>query len=293
MPHQRYFFFRLWTNSLATYLLGLSLTTSFYLAVTVITANAFRIPVEVSFSGISFPISDYSPLWTGDAIRLIFISGPGACLLCAFVFLGWFLMLPGRRVFLRDLGFWMFFHGFNLAFGGIIAGVLTSSGFAWFAKWIYLNETARFFIALSSVFLLGLIGLALARPVLQSAPALWFIRDGLRLRFAFARLVLPWAGGTLILLMLRLPVLPLHDLILLLTPGVMLAATIAGMKAHRDFELEVYFLDSPIQKDQDSDPREMRYEPPSQYKVYWVLLAMILVAMIAYRMLFADGIVFG
>lgn len=293
MPHQRSFFFRLWINSLATYLLGLFLTTSFYLAVTIITAKAFRIPVEVSFSGISFPISDYSPLWTGDAIRLIFISGPGACLLCAFVFLGWFLMLPGRRVFLRDLGFWMVFHGFNLAFGGIIAGVLTSSGFAWFAKWIYLNETARFFIALTSVFLLGVIGLALARPVLQSAPSLWFIRDGQRWRYAFTRLLFPWMGGTLLLLLLRLPVLPLHDLILLLTPGIMLAALIAGMKAYRDFELEVHFVDRVIRNDQDSDPREVLYEPPSHYKVYWVLLAIILVAITAYRMLFADGIVFG
>lgn len=293
MPHQKSFFLRLWINSLATYLLGLSLTTSFYIFVTVLTANAFRIPVEVSFNGISFPISDYSPLWTGDAIRLIFISGPGACLLCGFVFLGWFLMLPGRRVFLRDLGFWMVFHGFNLAFGGIIAGVLTSSGFAWFAKWVYLNETARFFIALISVFLLGVVGLALARPALQSAPALWFIRDGQRWRFIFTRLLLPWLGGTLLLLLLRLPVLPLHDLILLVTPGIMLAAIIAGMKAHRDFELEAQFASSLKREDEDSDPREMLYEPPPKYNVYWIWLLLIIAAMVAYRLVFSAGIVFG
>jgi hypothetical protein len=293
MPQKQTFFFRFGLNSLISYLLGIALTTAFYLAVTIFTANAFRIPVEVSFNGISFPISDYSPLWTGDAIRLIFIAGPAACLIWAFIFLGWFLMLPARQIFLRDLGFWMVFHGFNLAFGGIIAGVLTSSGFAWFAKWIYLNETARFFIALISVFLLGVIGLALARPALQGAPALWFIRDTQRWRFVLARLLFPWLGSVFLLSLLRLPVLPLHDLILLFTPGIMLAAIIAGIQSHRDFELEAQFLDSLEEDEQDMDLRERLYAPPRKYAVYWGCLLIILLGSVFYRIIFSTGIIFG
>ena len=198
-------------NSIITYLIGLSLVITFYIMVTILVARAYHIPVALSYSGLSFPISNYSTLWSADAIRMIFIAGPGACLLIGFIFSGWLLNLPGKAVFLRDLFYWLSFHGINLALGGIIAGVLTSSGFAWFAKWVYLNETARFFIALVALFGLGFTGVLITPISLKSTPSLWYIRWENRYLFLFSRFLIPWLTAMLIMILIRLPAIPLHD----------------------------------------------------------------------------------
>lgn len=280
-------------NGTASYLLALIITNVFYAGVTVLAANGFRIPVEIGFNGIHFPISDYSAYWTGDAIRVIFISGPGACLVWGFVFLGLSINLPGRWEFTRELTFWLSLHGFNLALGGIVAGVLTSSGFAWFAKWIYLNETARFFISLLSLFLLAAIGIALSKPALKTAPGLWFIKEDQRLLFLFSSMLVPWVVATALTMLLRYPVFPLHDIILLGTPGIILITILGNNQQHRAEDLEQRFLDQLENGKGEQDWREKLHNHRGNNGVRWLVIAAVILLLSAYRLFFREGVIFG
>lgn len=280
-------------NATMNYLLALILTTAFYSAVTIIVANEFRIPVEVSFNGLLFPISDYSSAWTADAIRLIFISGPAACLVMGFVFLGWSINLPGKWFFARQMAFWFSLHGFNLALGGIVAGVLTSSGFAWFAKWIYLNETARFFISLLSIFLLAGVGMALVKPALKSAPSLWFLKTDNRGLFLFSGILIPWIISAVALTLIRFPVFPLHDLILLATPAVIIATIMGNHRQHREEDLEPRFLDQLENGTKEPDWRDDLYDYRPKARINWIILIIIISLLITYRLVFGEGVIFG
>lgn len=280
-------------NSIFSYLLGLMLATFFYGAITIITANSFYIPVQVDFGGISFPISDYSSLWSADAIRLIFIAGPAACLLFGFIFLGLSINLSGKMVFLRDLSFWLAFHGINLALGGIIAGVLTSSGFAYFAKWIYLNESARFFVALIAIFLLAFTGMMITKLALQSAPSLWYIKSENRNVFLFSRFFVPWLAGTIILGLIRYPTLPLHDLILLATPIIMMAAIWGNSKQQREEDFELGYLDTVDHSSDQEKWRASMYSSPKRTNIRWFLVLSLVLLLAIYRIIFHQGVVFG
>ncbi|HRY97998.1 MAG TPA: hypothetical protein P5550_02975 [Bacteroidales bacterium] len=279
-------------NSVASYLIGLLLIQGLHSGVTVLVASAYHIPITFDLQGLRFPISNYSTLWTADAIRMIFVSGPAACLLAGFAFAGWSLSLSGREVVRRDLFFWIAFHGINLALGSILAGVLTSSGFAWFAKWVYMNETARFFIALLALFALGLAGILFTPIGLRSAPSLWYIRGSDRPLFYFSRFLVPWLMGSLIMLALRLPVLPLHDLILLGTPLLLIASLVTHSRSLHEQDLEAVFLDAQGTIDPE-DPRAKLYAPPLSPRIRWcmVLLALWLIA--AYRSWLSAQIVIG
>lgn len=282
----------LMVNSMVSFLLAWMAITALHLGVTAITANAYHIPIALDLNGFSFPISNYSSLWTADAIRMIFVAGPAVCLLAGFAFAGWSLSLGARDVFLRDFFFWLAFHGINMALGGVIAGVLTSSGFAWFAKWIYLNETARFFIALLAFFGLALSGILLTPLSLRSAPSLWHIRWHDRYIYLFSRMLVPWMAGLAIIVLLRLPAIPLHDLILLGTPAVIIAACYAHTGSVREQDLEAAFL-SERGVDEAKDPRESLYDPPEHPAIRWGAFILLLLLLAGYRILLTSKVILG
>lgn len=279
-------------NSTIHFITGLIIAFGFHHLATALTANGFGIPVLIRYYGVIFPISDYSPLWSGDAIRLVFISGPGASLALGVMAVSTLNILPHSRWGCKLLAFWVAIHSFNLAFGGVVTGILTGSGFGHFAKWIYLNETARFFIALVSIFILAFIGLTMTRKALTTAPSLHYVHQENRQLFAIAQVFLPWILGSGIMILIKIPQNPVNEMLLFLTPGVIIGVILAHTASYRSQEFEASFavMDEVQNEDeQEVVPKEQK-ETPLYF--HWIGGVLCIGIILIYRIGFSSGVAF-
>ena len=202
-------------NSTVLYLLAYLIAYSLQQLVTVFMGGSNHIPAELFPGHIAFKIPDDA--WRVSEVVSTYGPGPFACfllaLLATFVFNK--IKLSGG---LRKLFFlWLLLHGFNLFFGGLVAGIIAKSGFWYAVRWSIPSNSATIAITVLFGFLLLLIGFLSAPGFLLSCDSITLIQFGNRQKLLISMVIIPWLAGSLVLLLLKLPDLNYYDNLLHLT----------------------------------------------------------------------------
>lgn len=236
-------------HSLAMFLLSWMML--FIISCLLMTAISYSagIPVKLCFHKCYFLISP--SMWNADLVKLLFISPQVISFGYA---VGCMLVLHYVNQFsglLKLFFIWGFVHGWAGCFGGMLAGMLTNTGFGHAADWMYLFDTVKLILSLLAMMLLLLGGFLISRSFQVSANIYFSeIKENMFPRFLFFQVTVVVVAGTIIQLFMRIPapaglqlVLPAN--IVLLLPVVLKAGGFNDMQFDtdkREFRLHSWFL---------------------------------------------------
>ncbi|PKP20386.1 MAG: hypothetical protein CVU06_10640, partial [Bacteroidetes bacterium HGW-Bacteroidetes-22] len=152
------------------------------------------IPMELHFHRSYFLIPPSS--WTADIVKLLFISPQvvsfsyaAGCLLVLYY-------VNQYSGLLKLFFIWGFVHGWAGCFGGMVAGMLTNTGFGYAADWMYLFDTMKLFLSLLSMVFLLLGGFMISRSFQMSANICFSeIKEDMFPRFIFFQVTVVVVAG--------------------------------------------------------------------------------------------------
>lgn len=257
-------------HSTAYYLLSYILILIFFQFITAFMAMFFDIPSIIYHNKIDFLVNTDS--WNFDSVKMIFSSGSVISLILGLACLVVFLKASSFEGTLKLLFFWGFIHGLNIFVGSIVVGAFIYEGMGYVFAWMYLTDTIKMFLLFAGLIIMIGSGTYLVKPMLLSANSYFSKgRPEDRASFKVQQFFLPYLISTIILIVLRLPV-TLYELLLLITPGLILLPLFSGL--HR---FTIFFFD-------DND-RKIRLN----YKLIIIASAIL----IAYRVLMSFGLRLG
>lgn len=221
--------FREFLQSTAAYLLAALFIYVVYQAVTIVVANAYDIPVIWRYNQLVFPLYTWSPLYTRQALVVIFAAGPAISLLLALVSL--------RLIFLSKLSkkrynlffLWTFVHGVNMFFGAYIAGILTRTEFVYASEWLFLSnpgDIEEIIFGILSLAALIITGRQSVLPFLLSSGSITLVKPRYRLFFVISFIILPWIAGVILFFVITLPHYYIPLILKTLTPGLVVLPTL-------------------------------------------------------------------
>jgi hypothetical protein len=212
-------------HSTAYFILAFMLIYILYQAITILMASSYNIPVIWYYYRLKFAISDFSPLYTRQALVVIFASGPILSIMMAFVFLRLFFSenVSIRRFQLFYL--WGFICGANMFFGAYIAGFFTRTEFIYTSEWIFMSNVFDIeeiiFVTISFI-MLFIIGRIVTPLFLLSSGSVTLIKPDVRVFFIISQVILPWLTGIFVLFLITLPTYYIPFILKTITPGIML-----------------------------------------------------------------------
>jgi hypothetical protein len=223
-------------HSVAYYLLSYLVILLFFQTVTVISAQFFEIPAIIHYNRMDFLI--VSQAWSFDSIKLIFASGCIVALLIGLICLVIFIKAIALEGVLKIFFFWGFVHGLNMFVGSLVLGAFLYEGMGYVYAWMYLQDTEKMFLLFSGLVVLLGTGTLMIRPMLLTANS-YYSSSRAEMRMAFKReqFFYPYLISTVILILLRLP-LSLYELLLIITPGIILLPLFSNL--HR---FTIFFFD--------------------------------------------------
>lgn len=136
---------------------------------TAIGAYIYNIPLAFKSFKIIFTIPNSSPLWTKDAIIMIYLLPNIWYLLSGVIFAFLYQTDKRRKGLAKAFWFWAILHSFNFLAGGIIAGKIASAGINFVIGWFFHSDII--YILFITIAVLGLNALAffLGRAFLTTA----------------------------------------------------------------------------------------------------------------------------
>jgi len=207
-PELRQKFGFVYLHSTAYFILAFMLIYLIYQAVTIIVASSYNIPIVWYYYQLKFPLYTFSPLYTREALVVIFAVGPLLSLMIAFVFLRfYFTENPVTKRF-KLFYLWGFICGTNMFFGAYIAGVFTRTEFIYTSAWLFMSrsfDTVEIIFTAISVVILVIIGRIVTPLFLLSSGSVTLIKPEFRLFFIFCQVILPWLTGILAIFLITLP----------------------------------------------------------------------------------------
>lgn len=216
-------------HSTAYFILAFMLIYIIYQAITIVIASSYNIPIIWYYYQLKFPLYTFSPLYTRQALVVIFAMGPLLSLMLAFVFLKlYFTENPIARRF-KLFYLWGFICGTNMFFGAYIAGVFTRTEFIYTSAWLFMSrgfDTVEMIFTAISVVTLLIIGRIVTPLFLLSSGSVTLIKPEFRLFFVFSQVILPWLTGILILFLITLPNYYIPLIFKTLTPGLIMIPTL-------------------------------------------------------------------
>lgn len=175
------------------------------------------VSTDIEFYKVIYTSPNNSPAWFNASIIVLYGFPP---------FLSFFLALITRRIYdkarkkssnLKLFLAWLNIHFDNLMWGAIIAGIITSSGFAYFLNWIYIPFVVQIVIASAGIALLFSLNKFTLFSFIQTSPSRQFINKENQLSYKKFIIYFPVLIGTLILVSLSFPHSMLHERILNIT----------------------------------------------------------------------------
>jgi hypothetical protein len=212
-------------HSTAYFVLAFMLIYIIYQGVTILVASSYNIPILWYYYQLKFPLYTFSPLYTRQALIVIFALGPLLSLMLAFVFLKMsFTENPIAKRF-KLFYLWGFICGTNMFFGAYIVGVFTRTEFIYTSAWLFMSHMFDpieiVFTAISVVMLL-IIGKIVTPLFLLSSGSVTLIKPEFRLFFILSQVILPWLTGVLIIFLITLPNYYIPLILKTLTPGLIM-----------------------------------------------------------------------
>ncbi|HPR27206.1 MAG TPA: hypothetical protein PLG29_12630 [Lentimicrobium sp.] len=203
-------------NSMAYYLLSYFIVFILHQAFTIISASIFGFDLEIDYTDIRFLVSRYA--WYFDSVKIIYSAGPLACLLLAVFMIVVAFRYREYSGKLKLFFLWGFVHSLSMLLGSAYAGSLLGEGFGHVLIWMFLPDTGKLIITLISLFLLAAAGFAITRLFLLSGNSYY---NNLKTEditsFLNYQLIIPFIAGTMIIILLRLPV-SFYELLRIVTP---------------------------------------------------------------------------
>lgn len=207
-PELRQKFGFVYLHSTAYFILAFMLIYLIYQAITIIVASSYNIPIVWYYYQLKFPLYTFSPLYTREALVVIFAVGPLLSLMIAFVFLKfYFTENPVTKRF-KLFYLWGFICGTNMFFGAYIAGVFTRTEFIYTSAWLFMSrsfDTVEIVFTAISVVILVIIGRIVTPLFLLSSGSVTLIKPEFRLFFILCQIILPWLTGVFAIFLITLP----------------------------------------------------------------------------------------
>ncbi len=216
-------------NSLVSFLTAYILVWFLYQLVVLITASFYEIDSILFYYKLDF--NDHSKLWDILNIIIITISGPINSLIMGFVFYNYLFIKAKSYPRLQLFYLWSGLLFFGHFFAAFIAGVITNKGFGFVPLWLYWSDFTKFFFALISLVVLGLIGYYSASRFLSTTNNSFRIQRSNRALFYFTQALLPFLLGFLIISLLKIPNNFAYDSLILTFSVIMVVAVFFNINA--------------------------------------------------------------
>ncbi|MFN8133777.1 MAG: hypothetical protein U0Z17_00565 [Bacteroidales bacterium] len=216
-------------HSTAYLILAFMLIYVLYQVITILVASSYHIPIEWYYYRLKFPLYTYSPLYTREALVVIFAMGPILSLMLAFVFLKLFFT---ENVILKRFQLfylWGFICGANMFFGAYIAGFITRTEFIYTSEWLFMSrmfDSEEIVFTIISLVMMLVIGRIVTPLFMFSSGSVTLVKPGFRLFFMLSRVVFPWLTAVLVLFLITLPEYYFPLILKTLTPGLIVIPTL-------------------------------------------------------------------
>jgi hypothetical protein len=212
-------------HSTAYFVLAFMLIYIVYQGITIVVASSYNIPIIWYYYQLKFPLYTFSPLYTRQALIVIFALGPLLSLMLAFVFLKlYFTENPIAKRF-KLFYLWGFICGVNMFFGAYIVGVFTRTEFIYTSAWLFMShmfDPIEIVFTAISVVMLFIIGRIVTPLFLLSSGSVTLIKPEYRLFFVLSQVILPWLTGMLILFLITVPNYYIPLILKTITPGLIM-----------------------------------------------------------------------
>lgn len=257
-------------NSTAFYVLAYLLMHVIVQLSEILVAYRFTIPSIWMPSKIYFRIQD--PDWRRSAVILTYATGQTICAALAFFF---FLRLQGeqeKRGLKKSFYVWLVLHGCNQFFGAMAADNFLREGFWYSPRWMFWHSNIP---AVGLGFLFAniclVIGYKLSLPFLKTCDSISLMRLPNRMQLIWTMIFGPWVLGTLLIELLKVPVM---------TP------------LEHSHQLSMLLLLIPLAVGCRFQMYEMTVDSPKRVRLSRVLLMWTLLVMVAFRLILNNGIFF-
>jgi len=180
-------------------------------------ARFFDISTEFDGYKIKYLVSESSSLWNNISIITIFGFPPLFSLLLANVTRRYYKRMKRRKGNTKLFLIWLSLIFDNMFWGAIIAGIATSSGFAYFLNWIYIPKVIQIIIAVLGSILFITLSDFLRVSFLQTAPQRAFINSENQKGYKIKIIFIPLFLALLLLSLVEFPDNSWHEIILRLT----------------------------------------------------------------------------
>jgi len=216
-------------HSTAYLVLAFMLIYVLYQVITILVASSYHIPIVWYYYRLKFPLYTYSPLYTREALVVIFAMGPILSLMLAFVFLKLFFT---ENVILKRFQLfylWGFICGANMFFGAYIAGFITRTEFIYTSEWLFMSrmfDSEEIVFTIISLVMMLVIGRIVTPLFMISSGSVTLVKPGFRLFFMLSRVVFPWLTAVLVLFLITLPEYYFPLILKTLTPGLIVIPTL-------------------------------------------------------------------
>lgn len=212
-------------HSTAYFIMAFMLIYVLYQVITILVASSYNIPVIWYYYRLKWPLYTFSPLYTRQALIVIFAMGPILSLMLAFVFLRmYFTEIPIAKRF-KLFYLWGFICGTNMFFGAYIAGVFTRTEFIYTSAWLFMSrsfDTEEIIFTVISVIMLIIIGRIVTPLFLLSSGSVTLVKPEYRLFFILSQVIFPWLTGMLVLFLITLPNYYFPLILKTITPGLIM-----------------------------------------------------------------------
>ncbi len=238
---------------------------------TAISAYAFNIPAVIYYFDIDFMINGHG--WSPGAAITVFGIAPLISMILGLSMLVLYIEIAGYAGRAAVFIIWLIILSLGYCAGELIMGTILNRGFGNVMKYWYILDTERLLFVLISAIVLVFTGTALSRVFLWSASAYFTELTGRsKIKFAFCQFILPYMIATGILQACELPHVSFYLCALRSMPVLIFLPFISFCGVVPD----LVFTDTPVK--------------PAFSKL---LLAITLLALLGYRVVFGIGLRLG
>lgn len=237
----------------------------------ILAASFYDYPAILYYDQVYFNIS--AERWFRDSVQTIFMAGPAIVMIIGTIFLILFNRMKEENYLARLFLIWGFMHSIAMLFGGLLVGNIFETGLGHVIAWAYVSDAGRIVYSGISLFIIGFTGFLSAKNFILTANSYFNnINQDNRGIFLFAQIILPFILGSLIMFLIRQPVLMIYETLTMLT----LVLAVIPLSGKVYSLPEMYF---------DEERKSIR---PA-----WAWAGALIAAILFYRVILAYGIRFN
>ena len=260
-------------DSTLVYILAFLFVYFVYQFITAFIAGQYFIRVILFYNEIKFLTPDNSRFWYSDSALTIFAAGPLISIFMSFVFIMLYRRFSNTEGILKLFFLWGALHFVNRVIGSFAVGsIFLLYGSNLIIDWLYLGMEIKILVVVAAIVVLLIIGNYSVFPMITSANSFTLINSKNRARFIKNQIFIPWLLGSLILMVIYLPKIPVHEILMNVSMLILL--------------LPAYFrFDSIMIPNVEDDPPRHNFS--------WPFISFFVIFIALFRTILGKGIRFG